>query len=102
MRSGRASCVGRTVVVNGLRAEGGLMSERNEGFQGDAEDTISVVKEIRVLVKGLVAAQAQAAPNTGMDATCDTIECPNCGAEFSVDCECPICKGHWLRRKQHQ
>ena len=34
--------------------------------------------------------------------SCDTIECPDCGAEFSVDCECPICKGHWLRRKQHQ
>ena len=49
------------------------------------------------------AAQAQAtADNSAMDATCDTIECPNCGAEFSVDCECPICKGHWLRHKQHQ
>jgi len=43
------------------------MSERNEVFQGDAEDTISVVKEIRVLVKGLVAAQAQAtADNSAM------------------------------------
>jgi hypothetical protein len=31
---------------------------------------------------------------------CDTIECPDCGLEFSVDCECPVCKGHWLRRKQ--
>ena len=40
--------------------------------------------------------------NRAMDATCDTIECPDCGAEFSVDCECPICKGHWLRHKQHQ
>ena len=40
--------------------------------------------------------------NSAMDATCDTIECPDCGAEFSVDCECPICKGHWLRHKQHQ
>jgi len=89
-------------VVNGLRAEGGLMSERNEGFQGDAEDTISIVKEIRVLVKGLVAAQARAAStNSAVDA-CDTIECSNCGAEFSVDCECPICKGHWLRHKRHQ
>jgi len=56
-----------TLSVNGLRAEGGLMGERNEGFQGDAEDTISVVKEIRVLVKGLVAAQAQAsADNSAM------------------------------------
>ena len=45
---------------------------------------------------------AQQANNSAMNATCDTIECPDCGAEFSVDCECPICKGHWLRHKQHQ
>ena len=45
---------------------------------------------------------AQQTNNSAMDATCDTIECPDCGAEFSVDCECPICKGHWLRHKQHQ
>ena len=42
------------------------------------------------------------AHNSAMDATCDTIECPDCGAEFSVDCECPICKGHRLRHKRHQ
>lgn len=23
------------------------------------------------------------------DVICDTIECPDCGTEFSVDCECP-------------
>ena len=45
---------------------------------------------------------AQQTNNSAMDATCDTIECPDCGAEFSVDCECPICKGHWLRHKRHQ
>jgi len=55
------------------------------------------------MVEELLAAQAQAtADNSAVDTTCDTIECPDCGAEFSVGCECPICKGHWLRHKQHQ
>ena len=52
--------------------------------------------------KAWSAAQQTTADNNAMDATCDTIECPDCGAEFSVGCECPICKGHWLRHKQHQ
>jgi len=62
-------------------------------YSGD----FSALEQVRSFVK-----EAQAASiNSAMDA-CDTIECPNCGAEFSADCECPICKGHWLRHKQHQ
>ena len=60
-------------------------------------------KEAEYLVERLNTLEAFLhANNSAMDATCDTIECPDCGAEFSVDCECPICKGHWLRHKQHQ
>jgi hypothetical protein len=47
-------------------------------------------------------ASEQGTANSAMDAICDTIECPECLAEFTIDCECPICKGHWLRRKRHQ
>ena len=63
------------------------MSERNEGFQGDAEDTISVVKEIRVLVKGLVAAQAKATADNKPSAPCARTDCQY----YPGDYECNPC-----------
>ena len=62
----------------------------------------SIVKDAFDIICKDIAEALKPSHNSAMDATCDTIECPDCGAEFSVDCECPICKGHWLRHKQHQ